>query len=276
MANTQAAERNQSFPSLIQAVWVLMGLFGIEYMAATVFVASGHRFSSGDPKVEGVIQVISFGILFSLLMAYKNLGYRQLFIPAFRLNAKVFMLLLIPILIVIMGLTILVSNLDSIVIHYYPMSPHEIQVFTHVLNGGFISVITLVGIAPFLEEMLFRGIFLRSFLHRYSPLRSVLFSAALFGLAHLNIYQLAGAVVLGAFSGWLYVTTRSLWPSILIHSSFNAVGVLGALLSPDASNLSSEIAYDPWWVIGLAVLAITIGLFFVSKITKNLKEEGSG
>jgi membrane protease YdiL (CAAX protease family) len=75
--------------------------------------------------------------------------------------------------------------------------------------------------APVLEEMLFRGIILRSFLKRYPPGVAIVHSAAVFGLAHLNVYQFFGAMLLGGFTGWLYERTRSLWPGIALHVGYN-------------------------------------------------------
>jgi uncharacterized protein len=69
--------------------------------------------------------------------------------------------------------------------------------------------------------MLFRGVILRGFLRQYSRTFAILWSAALFGAAHLNLYQLATAFAIGIVAGWLYERCRSLWPCILLHASYN-------------------------------------------------------
>ena len=48
-----------------------------------------------------------------------------------------------------------------------------------------------------LEEMLFRGVTLRGFLRRYSRTFAIRWSAALFGIAHLNLYQFMTALAIG-------------------------------------------------------------------------------
>src|SRR5947207_2030568 len=83
------------------------------------------------------------------------------------------------------------------------MSQSELEMFIEMVSGGAISVITLCVIAPFVEEMLFRGLFLRGFLFNYSPARSIVLASLLFGLAHLNVYQFVVASILGLLSGWL-------------------------------------------------------------------------
>jgi uncharacterized protein len=47
-------------------------------------------------------------------------------------------------------------------------------------------------------------------------------SVTLFAIAHLNVYQLVTALAVGIVAGWLYERTRSLWPCMLLHASYNA------------------------------------------------------
>jgi membrane protease YdiL (CAAX protease family) len=75
--------------------------------------------------------------------------------------------------------------------------------------------------APVLEEMLFRGVILRGFLRQYSRTFAIVWSAALFGIAHLNLYQMMTALAIGIVAGWLYERCRSLWPCILLHAAYN-------------------------------------------------------
>jgi membrane protease YdiL (CAAX protease family) len=70
--------------------------------------------------------------------------------------------------------------------------------------------------------MLFRGVILRGFLRRYSRTFAILWSAALFGIAHLNLYQFMTAFAIGVVGGWLYERCRSLWPCILLHATYNS------------------------------------------------------
>jgi membrane protease YdiL (CAAX protease family) len=73
-----------------------------------------------------------------------------------------------------------------------------------------------------LEEMLFRGLVLRSFLQQYPRWASILGSACIFGFAHLNIYQFIVGTIVGLILGWLYERSRSLWPCILLHGAYNS------------------------------------------------------
>lgn len=89
--------------------------------------------------------------------------------------------------------------------------------------GAFVTVCLL---APVVEEMLFRGIILRSFLHQYPSRPAIAGSAFIFGLAHLNLYQFVTAFLFGLVAGWLYERSRSLWPPILLHAACNFTSVV--------------------------------------------------
>lgn len=79
---------------------------------------------------------------------------------------------------------------------------------------GFLAIVIA---APVLEELIFRGIILDGFLKRYSPVKSILVSSALFGIFHMNPWQFITAMLLGSFIGWVYYRTRSVGSAIFIH-----------------------------------------------------------
>jgi membrane protease YdiL (CAAX protease family) len=96
-------------------------------------------------------------------------------------------------------------------------------------GGAFVFlVVTVLLVAPIAEELMFRGVLLRSLLRRSSPGLAVLGSAAAFGLVHLldftvgSLIALPVLVVVGLISGWLAVRSGDLGRSILFHAGFNA------------------------------------------------------
>ena len=88
-------------------------------------------------------------------------------------------------------------------------------------DQGLLMFIALVIAAPILEELIFRGIMLDGLLRIYSPTKAVIVSSLLFGLIHLNPAQFVGGALVGGFMGWVYVHTRSVMATILIHAVFN-------------------------------------------------------
>lgn len=86
----------------------------------------------------------------------------------------------------------------------------------------------LVGVcAPLVEELFYRGLFLRSLTKRgLHPVIAVVVSSAAFALVHFQVLQLAGLFAFGLVAGALAVRTGRLAPSIWAHIGFNMTTVV--------------------------------------------------
>ncbi|MDQ1660119.1 MAG: protease family protein [Blastococcus sp.] len=112
----------------------------------------------------------------------------------------------------------------------------------HLTRPGPVAVLglalTVVVLAPVTEELMFRGLLLRSFMHRLSFWPAALLSTALFGAMHVYEVRTAlGAVtlatsvgVLGLGNCYLVRITGRLTPGIMVHAAFNAVALAVAVL----------------------------------------------
>ena len=88
-------------------------------------------------------------------------------------------------------------------------------------------------LAPFAEELVFRGIILAALLRRYEPRKAIIWSAVIFGIAHLNPWQFIAAFIIGCAIGWLFWRTRSIWIGIFMHWANNTAGFLIGYYSGD-------------------------------------------
>lgn len=88
----------------------------------------------------------------------------------------------------------------------------------------------VVVVAPVVEELVFRGLLLRSLLRRMSPGWAVAVSSGLFGLVHLAdpgaAVVVPGLVALGVVTGIEATRTGSLSRPILLHAGFNLLTVV--------------------------------------------------
>jgi membrane protease YdiL (CAAX protease family) len=214
-------EQHETFPSALQALLLIALLIGLEWLVVIVALDTGMLRGVGALDASAFITVVGNGILFCGLMAYKNIGYRALFHPARHSVAALMTLVTLPILLLVPGLVLLAGWANLIVMAFFPMQPDDIAQYETLMAPGFIATLFACIGAPVLEEMLFRGVILRGFLQRYPRDFSIFWSAALFAIAHLNLYQVATALALGIVSGWLYERCRSLWPCILLHAAYN-------------------------------------------------------
>lgn len=96
------------------------------------------------------------------------------------------------------------------------------------------SMILLIGIVgPFIEETVFRGYLFQSFRVTGRIMGSVVLSAVLFGLMHMNINQACYAAVLGIFLALAAEASGSVFASMIIHMLFNSVEILLMYLAAD-------------------------------------------
>ena len=96
------------------------------------------------------------------------------------------------------------------------------QFFADSPNARVAYAIMAVGIAPWVEEFLFRGLMFRAMLPEWGLVRATIASAAFFAVLHpWPAWPMV--FMLGAGNALLYARTRSLLPCILLHAAYNAV-----------------------------------------------------
>ena len=257
-------EQHETFPSALQALLLIALLMVIEFFLLVVVVDTNLLGGVSAIDVSAFITVVGNGILFIGLMAYKRIGYGALFHPARSSVAATMTLVTAPILLLVPGLVLLAGWANSAVVALLPMSDDDVALFEAVMAPGVVSVVFACVGAPMLEEMLFRGVILRGFLRRYTRGFSIFWSAALFALAHLNLYQVATALALGLVAGWLYERCRSLWPCIVLHAAYNTFVTYEYYLwstEPEAVEFGMS-AYS----IGISLAAAIVGGLLLRKL----------
>ncbi|MDH4247355.1 MAG: CPBP family intramembrane metalloprotease [Deltaproteobacteria bacterium] len=116
-------------------------------------------------------------------------------------------------------------TLDFPLVHYLELGPGAV---------AFLLVMVVL-MAPVLEEVLFRGLLFPALRRRMSFWPAALLVTVLFTALHsvqflAYLPALAGIAALGLLLAWQRERTGSLWPSILLHTGFNLLGILPLLL----------------------------------------------
>lgn len=93
-----------------------------------------------------------------------------------------------------------------------------LQAFTLLLYGGFL--------VPIAEELVFRGLLFRWIRQRLDFPTAALVSAAIFAAAHGRPVQIVLTGLLGLLMAWLYEKSRTLVPAILMHQTYNSLGLM--------------------------------------------------
>jgi len=108
------------------------------------------------------------------------------------------------------------------------------QIVGHNPAYGMLVIMFFVGIgAPFIEELLFRGVILQSMTAVLSPrvralaagLVPALLTGVIFGAAHGELVQLAGLALVGTILAVIVQRQRRIAPAIFTHAGFNLIAL---------------------------------------------------
>jgi len=93
----------------------------------------------------------------------------------------------------------------------------------------FANAAVVVLAAPFVEELLFRGLGIGLLLPFVGPLFSIAITGLAFGLAHGLVLGLPVLTIFGLTLGWLRWKTGSVYPGMVVHALFNAAALAAAV-----------------------------------------------
>lgn len=140
---------------------------------------------------------------------------------------------------------------------------------------GLWTVVTVVVLAPVLEELLCRGILLESLRARYGVVTALWASSLFFAAIHLHITLALNALVLGMILGFIYLRTDSLYATILLHGFHNALALTLMLFGLGSVTLSELIPdrtlYACLYVLALGVLALAA--WRITRTMRRLREQ---
>lgn len=104
---------------------------------------------------------------------------------------------------------------------------------THKGAVNFLFDFASVGvIAPFAEELLFRGVIFAGLAQRLPLGWAAAVSGLIFGAAHLDPWSIVPLAIVGTGLALLYRRTGSLWPNIIAHATFNTFSLVLVYLFP--------------------------------------------
>jgi membrane protease YdiL (CAAX protease family) len=167
---------------------------------------------------------VFFGTTFVILFLgtrYSGLPYREIY------PLKSFRWLTVPALFV--SLLSLQFFMNAISLHVDKILPPPgwfLELFARLFEsdlgiwGGILRVVIL---APIVEELIFRGVIFSGFQRIYPAFWAIFFSALLFGLFHLNPWQLGPTFLLGLLLGFVRLRTGSLLAAIFTHALHNGM-----------------------------------------------------
>ena len=261
--------REDAYPSLGRTAWLLAGTL----LAVLVLAGAAVALFPDWPQIIQMAVPTEIALAGAIVWAVYRSG-----LPwrgALGLHA-LSPAVLAPLALVLVGSVTVFSEMYVVVQRVVPIPP-ELEALQRDLlriSGPTDLVFTValaVVLAPLLEEALFRGVILHGLARRRGPGSAVLWTAAFFAFFHFyNPWQIVPTFFLGLLLGWVVLTTRSLWSSIVLHSAFNGLSlvVFGLPLqsAPDAPPAVVVTGVVIFLLLGSA--ALLAGLAWLESMTE--------
>jgi uncharacterized protein len=251
---------NQSFPSVPQAAVLLLAGFLLQYIVGAALYDARESLNLSSNQMGALVMLLANGVLLAFIMQYRDMTYRDLLHSTRSSVIAALLLLVPPVLLLVPAIVLIDQVLIASLERLFPLSLWEEQAFANMVSGNVAAVVSTCLLAPVLEEMLFRGVFLRAFLVQQPRWAAIAYSALLFGVAHLNIYQFVLAFLLGLLLGWLFERSRSLIPCIALHGALNSWIVASELAGDDGAKRAIESATPLTWTMAVAAAVLAAWL----------------
>ncbi|MFW0716112.1 lysostaphin resistance A-like protein [Pedobacter sp. N23S346] len=238
--------------NVLQAIMLL--IFGFITLLPLIAINELHIINIPKEIFNHIMFLLYFlGIV--LFYTLKNKGTAS-FISFFKtgdsFNAIAYIIICLLVMIFQVGINVPLAKFIS----YHFSKTNNI---TNPLNDIY-TVLASIILAPFCEEIIFRGIILRGFLVNYNFKVAILLSAIIFCVFHINPSQLIGALILGLFLGYIYGYTKNLFTTIIFHSLSNLISVLTALLLFQTLGIGrADIIYGKWTLLTVGFSVILVG-----------------
>jgi hypothetical protein len=273
-------DRSKQYPGFWHAVLLCVTFVALQMFLITPFevldvVFKVHLVS--NPTVLGAINLSACAVVMVMGWLIGKPAMRD--VLAFR---RVSAATVLAVMVATTGAMILVSEMDNLVRLVLPPPEWIVRLFSELLSSAehpWGSLFVLVIVAPLTEEVMFRGLILRGFLRRFSPLRAFLLSAMLFAAVHLNPWQSISALSLGLMFAWWYARTRSLVPSLLGHAVANGVVAVHQWLPFEVRGFNAgepfaSVELQPLWFDLLGVLLLAAGMWLFRSVTPSIGSHG--
>ncbi len=95
------------------------------------------------------------------------------------------------------------------------------------LPAAVMMLVLVAGLAPMVEELLFRGLLYRWIGERFGIWPALIVSSLIFSCLHGIALLIPPLFVVGCLLAWLYEKSGSIWPCMVMHGVFNGLMLLG-------------------------------------------------
>jgi membrane protease YdiL (CAAX protease family) len=250
-------EREKAFPTVRAAFLIVLATLSLIFTVDIVW--SGSNSKGKMLLLESLTLAPVLGYVW-----IRKLSFREVF----RWHSVPLRVLLVSGCIGL-GLTVVTDELSRIVQMLLPMSEEiqqSMEAFLVFDSAGELLLVlfTVVVVAGFAEEMLFRGFFQGTLERVMDVTRAVLATAFVFAFVHFNPWWLVEVLILGVLLGVLTWRSGSIFPSVAVHMVKNGLAVV--FMNADESRLGWFLMKDHvspvWVVVGLGIVVFGFRMFY--------------
>ena len=209
-----------------------------------------------------------YGLVGSWLLFHVKRSHLQLKFIFGRLprsnNWFYWLFMLIPVLLFSLGSGQIIYYLTFLIEPKLVTSIIEKKLFLTAQETAFpliynlLQIISMIILAPLIEEILFRGILLQRWSVKWGLLPGMLASSLFFGCLHFNVL---GLVNFGLVMALLYLRTKTLFLPIIFHALNNSIAVgmevNATILKNQETFYTLEQIQSSWWQ-GLIAIALSL------------------
>lgn len=269
LSDSEQSPRCGFSDALALVVYLVLIQTGLGFLQGAVWESIGMPSIARMPVAFCTLGGLS-SIILALFALHRSRTSAASLLSSASVNYALFPLLLL----IVAGSALIGSEIDNMqrTLFWYP----DIQwkLMGELQNQGFLSLFLLVIIGPFAEELVFRGIVLKSFMLQYSPAKAIVLSAIIFSCAHMDPLQMLPAFGMGILLGWLYFATGNLWLCISLHSAQNLLSfiayhdLLPFRIAGFTGSSVEKYQFLPLWADVLGILLLALGIAAIHGIVK--------
>lgn len=270
-----------AYPNLRQAIWLSVLYLLIEAgMGFLIYIAglNSHQPLADNNFVLGVAKLA--GLL--LILAYVSRRTDRCWLSYLQPGMASFDWRIWPsVTISIVGVAMVLLEMNKAVVCVIPI-PESVQDLVRSTLGRETTLESALFhsalVAPYIEEVFYRGIVLSGLLSIYTSKRAIFWSSILFGVSHLNPWQLAPTLIYGVGFAWWTIRTGSLWPALFGHALNNLLFTMCMHIEipycavPDDLNV---VVFNPWWWVLTGAVTAVLGLRWFYQISKGTKSSNT-
>lgn len=164
------------------------------------------------------------GIVWFFAIFWRRASFRDLGINYYSI-AKTLWYSFLSLIVIFLISFLYVYILNSLFNIEAPQSKIEQLVRNRSISANILLFVVAV-VAPFCEELYFRGFLYSAFKKSWGVTAGLFLSSFLFALAHMEPYSFIPIMIIGWIFAYIFEKTKSLFPVIFLHAIYNLVSIL--------------------------------------------------